>query len=90
MNVPQLATSSDGVKFGFTGYSPLASAYIFCAVSPDNHSINFNALSLFGAAFVIATPETFICVPPLLNFGKTIRTLLAHSICSGFANIFAM
>ena len=28
VNVPQLATRSDGVKFGFTGYSPLASAYI--------------------------------------------------------------
>ena len=45
INVPQLATKFDGDKFGFTGYSPLASAYISCAVSPDNHSININALS---------------------------------------------
>ena len=39
---------------------------------------------------VIATPDTFTCVPPSSKVGKTIRTDSAHSFCSSSFSIAPM
>ena len=65
---PQLATSAETADAGLDReFVVRLGIDLLRLVRRESHSMNFSASSRFGAALVIATPEMFRCVPPLVE-----------------------